>query len=53
MQGVEVGVGSAISMADLVEAVELGLDLADALLDVLQHGLALVSGGSCMRMPTV
>lgn len=39
---VEVGVGVGHRQRDLVEAVDLALDLADALLDVLEHGLRLV-----------
>ena len=41
-QGVEVGIRIGHRRRDLVEAVELGLDRADALLHVLEHGLALV-----------
>jgi hypothetical protein len=52
MQGVEVGVRLGHLSGDLVVAVELGLDLADALLDVAEDGLVSLSGGSCMRMPT-
>ncbi len=37
--------GSAIASRDLVEAVELALDRADALLHVLEHGLGLVELG--------
>jgi hypothetical protein len=40
-QGVVVGVGLAELLGDLVEAVELLLDLADGLLDVLEDRLAL------------
>ena len=41
-QRVEVGVGVGHRGRDLVEAVDLRLDRADALLDVLEHGLGLV-----------
>ena len=44
-QGVEVGVRLGHLGGDLVEAVELGLDLADALLHVAQDGLVLVQRG--------
>jgi hypothetical protein len=41
-QGVEVGVGLGHLGADLVETVELGLDLASALLDVAEDRLVLI-----------
>ncbi len=44
-QGVEVGVGLGHRQRDLVEARELAHDRADALLHVLEHGLALVELG--------
>ena len=41
-QRVEVGVGGGHLLADLVEALDLGDDVAERLLDVLQDGLVLV-----------
>jgi hypothetical protein len=49
---VEVRVGLRHLLGDRVEAVDLRLDLAEALLDVAEHGLVLVEGGSCRRIPT-
>ena len=44
-QLVEVGVGLGHLGGDLVEPVDLGLDLAEALLDIAEHGLGLVQRG--------
>ena len=53
-QRVEVGVRLGHRQPDRGVPVDLGLDLADALLHVLEHGLgSRRARGSCMRMPTV
>lgn len=52
-EGVEVGIRIRHLLADLVETLDLGCDVAERHLDVLAHGLVFIQRGSCCRMPTV